>query len=84
MVYEPPELRCDAPVLNKHTSFNTLNLHRIWLQVYANNQRAIRTYEKVGFVHEGRKREAEIKQGQYVDLLLMSILNHEYRQQKEG
>jgi RimJ/RimL family protein N-acetyltransferase len=64
--------------------FDTLNLHRIWLQVYANNLRAIRSYEKTGFVHEGRKREAEIKQGQYIDLLLMSILDHEYRQQKEG
>jgi diamine N-acetyltransferase len=64
--------------------FNTLNLHRIWLRVLANNLRAIRSYEKVGFVHEGCKREAEIKHGHYIDLLLMSILDHEFRQQKEG
>ena len=57
--------------------FETLNLHRIWLRVLANNLRAIHSYEKVGFVHEGRMREAEFKNGSYADTLLMSILESE-------
>lgn len=61
----------------KH-GFETLNLNRVFLRVYANNPRAIRCYEKVGFVHEGRQRQAEYKNGQYVDLLLMSVLREEY------
>ncbi len=57
--------------------FETLNLHRIWLRVLAANLRAIRSYEKAGFTHEGRMREAEIKNCSYVDTLLMSILESE-------
>ena len=57
--------------------FQTLNLHRIMLRVDANNPRAIRAYEKAGFIHEGRLRDAEFKDGKYHDLLLMSILDHE-------
>lgn len=60
-------------------SFETLNLHRIWLRVYATNLRAIRSYEKAGFTLEGRKREADYQDGRYIDVLLMSILRHEWK-----
>ena len=65
-------------LLVKH-GFETLNLNRICLQVYATNLRAIRSYEKVGFVHEGRRRQAMYKNGQYIDILLMSILRAEWQ-----
>ena len=58
--------------------FKTLNLNRIYLRVYAENERAIRTYEKVGFVHEGRKRQAVYKNGKYSDILMMSVLRAEW------
>ena len=58
--------------------FRTLNLNRIALDVYDNNPRAIRSYEKCGFVHEGRKRQAMFKNGKYVDILQMSILREEW------
>ena len=64
-------------LLLKH-GFNTLNLNRIALRVFANNPRAIRCYEKVGFVHEGRLRQAHFHEGEYVDILWMSILRHEW------
>ena len=41
----------------KH-AFETLNLNRIFLHVYETNPRAIRAYEKVGFVKEGLLRDA--------------------------
>jgi RimJ/RimL family protein N-acetyltransferase len=62
----------------KH-GFETLNLHRIWLRVYGFNTRAIRAYEKSGFVHEGRKREASFIQGKYHDVLVMSVLQPEWK-----
>ena len=43
-------------LLLKH-GFETLNLHRIYLKVFADNNGAIRSYEKAGFVHEARLRE---------------------------
>ena len=58
--------------------FETLNLNRIYLRVYADNKRAIRTYEKVGFVHEGRMRQAVYKKGKYNDVLFMSVLSEEW------
>lgn len=64
-------------LLLKH-GFETLNLNRISLDVYATNPRAMRAYEKAGFVHEGRKRQGMYKNGQYTDILLMSVLREEW------
>jgi diamine N-acetyltransferase len=58
--------------------FMELNLERIFLRVYENNPRAIRAYEKAGFVHEGRLRKAEFQDGVYHDVLVMSVLRSEW------
>jgi len=58
--------------------FETLNLHRILLRVYVSNPRAIRSYEKAGFTHEGRLREAVYQHGRYGDVLMMSVLRPEW------
>lgn len=60
------------------TGFETLNLNRIYLHVNAENLRAIRAYEKCGFVHEGRLRQAVYQHGHYQDLLVMSVLRAEW------
>ncbi|MFZ3070191.1 MAG: GNAT family protein [Anaerolineaceae bacterium] len=60
--------------------FETLNLHRIWLQVYASNKRGIRAYEKAGFNREGVLREGHYQHGQYLDIYIMSVLRHEWDQ----
>ena len=62
----------------KH-GFGTLNLNRIYLEVYENNPRAVRAYEKAGFIHEGRKRQGMYKEGQYIDILQMSVLRSEWQ-----
>jgi diamine N-acetyltransferase len=68
----------EAMQLLLHHGFTTLNLHRIFLRVFENNPRAIRAYEKAGFVHEGRMRQAEYRGGRYWDVLLMSVLSPEW------
>ncbi len=65
-------------LLCKH-GFETLNLNRIFLHVHESNPRAIRTYEKCGFVHEGRLRQANFKHGHYEDMLLMGMLASEWQ-----
>lgn len=55
--------------------FKDLNLHRIYLHVFANNQRAIHLYEKCGFAREGRLRDDIFLDGQYQDSLVMAIIN---------
>jgi RimJ/RimL family protein N-acetyltransferase len=59
--------------------FNVLNLHRIWLQVYAKNARGIRSYQKAGFIHEGQFRQAHYQHGRYYDVHLMSVLKDEWQ-----
>jgi len=58
--------------------FDRLNLNRIYLQVFDSNPRAVRAYEKVGFVHEGRLRQDIFLNGNYVDVLMMSVLRSEW------
>ena len=58
--------------------FKTLNLHRVILQVFGDNPRAIRAYEKAGFVREGTQREAIFKNGKYMDIHMMSVLRREW------
>lgn len=58
--------------------FDDLNLNRIWLRVFDHNTRAIRTYEKVGFIKEGVWRQDVFKHGKYHDTILMGILREEF------
>jgi diamine N-acetyltransferase len=66
--------------------FLNLNLNRIYLRVVETNLAGIRCYEKAGFKHEGRMRQAHFLEGTYVDILMMSILKNEWNQEnmKEG
>jgi UDP-4-amino-4,6-dideoxy-N-acetyl-beta-L-altrosamine N-acetyltransferase len=55
-------------------AWRDLNLHRVWLRVFADNARAIRAYEKTGFVREGVLREAAYIDGRYVDMVVLGVL----------
>ena len=59
-------------------AFDRLRLHRVALSVFAFNERAIRSYRKVGFVLEGRAREAIWRDGRHWDELQMSILDSDW------
>ncbi|HKW44755.1 MAG TPA: GNAT family protein [Candidatus Eremiobacteraceae bacterium] len=59
-------------------AFRALPLQRIELFVYPDNVRAIRCYEKAGFTREGVLRAREYRQGRYTDVVIMSILHHEW------
>lgn len=58
--------------------FRELGLNRIELRVWAFNTRAVRAYEKSGFVHEGRRRDAVFHDGNFHDELLMSVLSRDF------
>ncbi len=60
-------------------AFNTLNLNRVGLRVYETNPRAIQSYRKAGFVEEGRLRQEEYRNGEYIDVICMSILRSEWQ-----
>jgi RimJ/RimL family protein N-acetyltransferase len=59
--------------------FNVVGVHRIELEVYDFNPRARHVYEKVGFVHEGTKRDALRWDGEWTDCHCMALLDHDWR-----
>jgi RimJ/RimL family protein N-acetyltransferase len=59
-------------------AFRHRNAHKVWLEVLADNERAIRAYKSCGFVEEGRIRDNAWRDGEYVDELIMGILRDEW------
>ena len=51
-----------------------INLRRLELEVYADNEAAIRLYERFGFEREGVLRQHAFRNGQYVDSIMMARL----------
>lgn len=62
--------------------FETLNLHRIQLDVFEFNEAGIRCYERIGFVKEGVLREHLFREGRYHDVLRYGMLAREYFESK--
>ena len=59
--------------------FEEMGAHRLWLDVFPENERARRAYLKAGFTEEGLLREAYCHGGQYRSLIIMSCLEGEHR-----
>ncbi|MDF2546789.1 MAG: GCN5-related N-acetyltransferase [Anaerosolibacter sp.] len=54
---------------------NWLMLVRVELAVFADNEKAINLYKKFNFEIEGLKKKAAIRNGEYVDEIMMGRLN---------
>ena len=68
----------DAMKIILRFAFTELNLRRVTLTVFEYNPRAIRSYEKAGFRHEGRLRGALLRDGKRWDMLYMGILRDDW------
>ena len=71
-------LGTEAIGLVQHFAFEQLKLHRLSVRVLAYNARAIRAYEKCGFIVEGRERETAFVDGTWHDDVMMGVLNREF------
>jgi RimJ/RimL family protein N-acetyltransferase len=69
----------DAIRLLLDFGFRFLGARRIELTTHAKNERAIRCYLACGFVEEGRPRKVVWIEGEYTDLVNMSILSDEWQ-----
>jgi RimJ/RimL family protein N-acetyltransferase len=68
----------DAMMIILRYAFTELNLHRVTLDVFEYNQRGVRSYEKAGFVLEGRQRGQLLREGRRWDVLYMGILREDW------
>lgn len=69
----------DAMIVLLDFAFNQMNLHRVYLKVYAYNNRGIKSYEKCGFKREGILRHDRYANGKYHDTIIMGILKDEFK-----
>ena len=74
----------DAQRVLLNFAFNAVGLNRVWLTVYASNTRAIHSYEKLGFRHEGLMRQSWRGPNGLEDSVLMAILRAEWEAASPG
>jgi len=54
-------------------AFNTLNLHKLSANIYANNAGSVKAFKKAGFSEEGLKIKHRFYKGDYIDEVLLGI-----------
>ncbi|WP_368654632.1 GNAT family N-acetyltransferase [Ornithinibacillus sp. 4-3] len=59
-------------------AFYEMNLHRVSLNVFSFNDRAIHLYTKIGFQQEGNSRQSLFRNGKWHDIIHMGLLQNEY------
>ena len=74
----------EATRLTVDYAFIRLNMEVVHLGVNSDNVRAVRAYEKAGFVREGVRRKFVYARGAYHDAVVMSIVREEYLAAKRG
>ena len=72
--YRGRRLADEAARLVQRLLLEELGYHRLELEIYAFNERACAHAERVGFVREGRKRKAYLKDDEWVDTILYALL----------
>jgi RimJ/RimL family protein N-acetyltransferase len=65
-----------ARLFQRHLIFD-LDFHRLELECYGFNERAIRHAERAGFVREGVKRKAYQRHGDWVDGVLFGLIRED-------
>jgi UDP-4-amino-4,6-dideoxy-N-acetyl-beta-L-altrosamine N-acetyltransferase len=68
-----------AQALGLDKAFDELKLHKVWAEVIAANDAALKAQTSAGFRREGYMRSHVLKDGQFVDVVLLAILADEWR-----
>lgn len=61
-------------------AFMEMNMNRVGLEVISYNERAIKSYEKVGFTREATLRQTVWRDGNYYNTICMGILRDEWQE----
>ncbi|MEX1023283.1 MAG: GNAT family protein [Dehalococcoidia bacterium] len=77
--YRGRGLGTEAMRLACRFAFAEMGIERVELGVYDFNTRALRSYEKVGFVQEARRRRRVYLEGRYYDEIQMGLLREDFR-----
>lgn len=64
-------------------AFEYLNLNKVYLNVYSDNKRAIKFYEKMEFLYEGEFKECIFRDNDFVNIKWYSVFNHGNRNKND-
>jgi len=70
----------EAELLILEYAFRHLNMHKVFLEVLSSNNKAISIYNKFGFQQEGYFNEHIFKNGSYVDVVSMGLLESNFEE----
>ena len=70
--YQSKGYGCEAVDLLCDFGHEDLDLHRMYLQIFADNTRATKAYEKCGFFHEGNHKDSVFIDGEWKDVFSMA------------
>jgi UDP-4-amino-4,6-dideoxy-N-acetyl-beta-L-altrosamine N-acetyltransferase len=73
-----------AQALGLDVAFLDLGLEKVWAEVLADNDTALRAQASVGFRREGYLRRHVLKDGVFRDVVLLGILAEEWRDRRDG
>jgi len=73
----------EATVLLMDYAFKRLNLNKVTLGVIAENEAAVRVYERIGFVKEGRITEYYLIDGRYRDKIVMGLTAKQFYEKNQ-
>jgi len=59
--------------------FDELNLHKIWCEIFDNNQKSLHLFKKIGFVEEGILRDNYFSEGKYGNSYRLSLFKNELK-----
>lgn len=59
--------------------FYEMNIHRVELETYSTNERALKFNERIGFKREGVRRQAHFADGKYYDIVCFGLLKEEFK-----
>jgi RimJ/RimL family protein N-acetyltransferase len=74
---------CDALMTMLAYAFDRLDLHLVQVRTLATNDRAIRLFERCGFVREAELRDRSWKDGRWLDHVEMSVTRNEFATARE-
>lgn len=73
----------EAQALILEHAFDEMNLYRVYVRIASTNPRSLACAKKAGFVQEGVQRGAIKREGKRIDLVLLSILESEWRERHQ-
>lgn len=73
-----------AQALGLDRAFGELGLRKVWSEVFADNDPALRAQAAAGFRREGYMRLHYLKHGVYRDCVLLAVLAEEWAERRDG